>query len=197
MMNENAQDVYQEINESQDFFLEQQKMSIFQQESVDNYSQISAPNNIFDEIKSGLDNLYSNEQPVQGQKKPRKKRKKQLNYDKKRKRRQSNKQITKIQKTNPFSFQEDKAILLYVLYFGPKFMKIAKFFPTKTISMVKNRYYKCLRYRWDSVLGESYGYLNQQEYQTYEGNQNNGKDETQSFRNQNLNDLFLFQSSDL
>ncbi|CAD8047091.1 unnamed protein product [Paramecium sonneborni] len=208
-MKENPQNVYQEINsqisfqeihESQVFILEQQKMSMFSQESLDNQHQIIlAQNNIilFDEIQSEQDKHCSNELPNLMLKKPRKKRKQQFNCDNKRKRRSSKKQISKIKGINTFSFQDDKAILLYVLQFGPKFMKIIKFFPTKTISMIKNRYYKFLGYRWDSVLGESYGYLNQQEHQIKEGNQNNGKEETQSFRNQEFNNQYLFQSFDL
>lgn len=35
--------------------------------------------------------------------------------------------------------------MLLVNKLGPKFKKIARYFPGKTINMVKNRYYKCLR----------------------------------------------------
>ncbi|KAM3128891.1 hypothetical protein pb186bvf_019026 [Paramecium bursaria] len=52
-----------------------------------------------------------------------------------------------------FTIEEDKMILQLVLSVGPKFQKIHKSFPGKTLAMVKNRYYKYLRYRWD-VLGQ-------------------------------------------
>ncbi|CAD8153636.1 unnamed protein product [Paramecium octaurelia] len=53
-----------------------------------------------------------------------------------------------------FSLEEDRLILELVLNFGPKFQKIHKHFPGKTLAMVKNRYYKYLRYRWE-VLNPS------------------------------------------
>ncbi|CAD8137842.1 unnamed protein product [Paramecium pentaurelia] len=198
MIHEKAQIIYQENHESPMFFLKQSQMSIFLQESVDEYPQISAQSNDYDEINHELNNCYCHELPVLGLKKPRKKRKRQPNYDKKRKRRQSKNQISKVQQSIPFTPQEDKAILLYVLNFGPKFMSIAKYFPTKTINMVKNRYYKMLRYQWDSILGESYAYLNQDiESKIEEVNHNNCRDETQSFRDQNINDQLLCQSSEM
>ncbi|KAM3136849.1 hypothetical protein pb186bvf_011108 [Paramecium bursaria] len=55
-----------------------------------------------------------------------------------------------------FSFEEDSKILNQVLRLGPKFYKIAKLFPGKTVSMVKNRYYKYLRFRWEDILGSEY-----------------------------------------
>jgi hypothetical protein len=54
---------------------------------------------------------------------------------------------------HPFSNTEDRRIMELVLSIGPKFYKISKSFPGKSVSMVKNRYYKYLRYRWDVVMG--------------------------------------------
>ncbi|CAD8209481.1 unnamed protein product [Paramecium octaurelia] len=45
-----------------------------------------------------------------------------------------------------FTKDEDKDILKYVVQFGPNFNKIVKYFPGKTMNMIKNRYYKKLRY---------------------------------------------------
>ncbi|CAD8103859.1 unnamed protein product [Paramecium primaurelia] len=45
-----------------------------------------------------------------------------------------------------FTKDEDKDILKYVLEYGPNFNKIVKYFPGKTMNMIKNRYYKKLRY---------------------------------------------------
>ncbi|CAK68688.1 unnamed protein product (macronuclear) [Paramecium tetraurelia] len=61
---------------------------------------------------------------------------------------------------HPFSNVEDKRILELVLKIGPKFYKISKSFPGKSVSMVKNRYYKYLRYRWDQVMGSEYSHMN-------------------------------------
>ncbi|CAK78740.1 unnamed protein product (macronuclear) [Paramecium tetraurelia] len=179
---------FQENLESPLIFFQESQMSIFLQESIVEYPQISAQKD-YDEINLQQNNCYcNNDYPILGLKKPRKKRKKQSDVVKKRKRRQSKNQIEKVQQSIPFSPQEDQSILLYVLHFGPKFMKIAKFFPTKTINMVKNRYYKMLRYKWDSVLGESYAYLNEDTGSKIENvNQINYRDETQIFRNQKIN----------
>ena len=61
---------------------------------------------------------------------------------------------------HPFSSIEDKRILELVLKIGPKFYKISKSFPGKSVSMVKNRYYKHLRYRWDEVMGRYFRFNN-------------------------------------
>ncbi|CAD8123547.1 unnamed protein product [Paramecium sonneborni] len=82
---------------------------------------------------------------------------------------------------HPFSNIEDKRILELVLKIGPKFYKISKSFPGKSVSMVKNRYYKYLRYRWDEVMGSEYRYMNSlPEDHSYEGQ--NG------FRSSDFND---------
>ncbi|CAD8114247.1 unnamed protein product [Paramecium sonneborni] len=53
--------------------------------------------------------------------------------------------IHKISQNSSFTKEEDESILQYVKDLGPKFVKIATFFPNKSYSMVKNRYYKHLR----------------------------------------------------
>ncbi|CAD8127433.1 unnamed protein product [Paramecium sonneborni] len=45
-----------------------------------------------------------------------------------------------------FTKDEDKEILKLVSLYGPNFNKIVKYFPGKTMNMIKNRYYKKLRY---------------------------------------------------
>ncbi|CAD8128141.1 unnamed protein product [Paramecium sonneborni] len=45
-----------------------------------------------------------------------------------------------------FTKDEDKEILMFVSLYGPNFNKIVKYFPGKTMNMIKNRYYKKLRY---------------------------------------------------
>ncbi|CAD8193402.1 unnamed protein product [Paramecium octaurelia] len=75
---------------------------------------------------------------------------------------------------HPFSNVEDKRILELVLKIGPKFYKISKSFPGKSVSMVKNRYYKYLRYRWDQVMGSEYSHMNSlPEDQPYESQRSN------------------------
>ncbi|CAD8072366.1 unnamed protein product [Paramecium sonneborni] len=44
-----------------------------------------------------------------------------------------------------FSPEEDRILLLLVKKLGPKFQKITKYFPGKTLNMLKNRYYKNLK----------------------------------------------------
>ncbi|CAD8125960.1 unnamed protein product [Paramecium sonneborni] len=95
-------------------------------------------------------------------KKPRKRRRRQQIHDKKRKRAPPSKRQNRKHEAIPFNYLEDRQILLQVLEQGPKFYKIAKSFPGRTLSMVKNRYYKTLRFQWDVVLGQAYSYLNVQ-----------------------------------
>ncbi|CAD8114400.1 unnamed protein product [Paramecium primaurelia] len=113
----------------------------------------------FDEVDAQND--YYN--PIQKLplKKPRKRRRRQAVHDKRRKRPIS-KKINRKHHAIPFNYQEDRQILLLVLEVGPKFYKIAKNFPGRTLSMVKNRYYKTLRFQWDVILGQEYGYMNAQ-----------------------------------
>ncbi|CAD8047099.1 unnamed protein product [Paramecium sonneborni] len=60
-----------------------------------------------------------------------------------------------------FSLEEDQRLLNYVLKRGPKFHKFSRYFPGKTTNMLKNRYYKSLRFIWDQVLGNEYQNLNE------------------------------------
>ncbi|CAD8207650.1 unnamed protein product [Paramecium octaurelia] len=53
-----------------------------------------------------------------------------------------------------FSYLEDKRILELVIQLGPNFNKIVKYFPGKTMNMIKNRYYKKLRYNKDEYLSD-------------------------------------------
>ncbi|CAD8169586.1 unnamed protein product [Paramecium octaurelia] len=92
-------------------------------------------------------------------KKPRKRRRRQVIHDKRR-RRPTTKKINRKHQPIPFNYIEDRQILLQVLELGPKFYTIAKNFPGRTLSMVKNRYYKTLRFQWDAILGQAYGHLN-------------------------------------
>lgn len=55
---------------------------------------------------------------------------------------------TRIPASESFSPSEDRLILSSVLKLGPKFKVISTYFPSKSLSTVKNRYYKYLRYRW-------------------------------------------------
>ncbi|CAD8187997.1 unnamed protein product [Paramecium pentaurelia] len=63
----------------------------------------------------------------------------------KRKRELSYYKIHKFSQNSQFTKEEDESILQYVKELGPKFVKIATYFPSKSYSMVKNRYYKHLR----------------------------------------------------
>lgn len=51
-----------------------------------------------------------------------------------------------------FSPEEDRILLLLVKKLGPKFQKITKYFPGKTLNMLKNRYYKNLRLSEESIV---------------------------------------------
>ncbi|CAD8084858.1 unnamed protein product [Paramecium primaurelia] len=54
-----------------------------------------------------------------------------------------------------FSYLEDKRILELVIQLGPNFNKIVKYFPGKTMNMIKNRYYKKLRFNKEYYLGDN------------------------------------------
>ena len=73
-------------------------------------------------------------------------------YDYHRKKRRSQDGLSNRKPGQKFTAEEDRLILELVLSIGPKFQKIHRHFPGKTLAMVKNRYYKNLRYRWE-VLG--------------------------------------------
>ncbi|CAD8132086.1 unnamed protein product [Paramecium pentaurelia] len=63
-------------------------------------------------------------------------------------------------RTKTFSKEEDQRLLNYILKKGPKFHKFSRYFPGKTTNMLKNRYYKQLRFVWDDILGIQYHHLN-------------------------------------
>ncbi|CAD8116842.1 unnamed protein product [Paramecium sonneborni] len=87
-----------------------------------------------------------------------KKQKKKNEYDYHRKKRRGSDGTNSKKSGQKFSQDEDKRILQLVLNNGPKFQKIHRHFPGKTLAMVKNRYYKYLRFRWE-ILGENYKHL--------------------------------------
>ncbi|CAK68489.1 unnamed protein product (macronuclear) [Paramecium tetraurelia] len=72
-------------------------------------------------------------------------------------------------KTRNFTLSEDQKILHLVLTLGPKFKQIAKKITGKSINVIKNRYYRDLRYRWDDVLGNyrEYIHLNVKKEESY------------------------------
>ncbi|CAD8211215.1 unnamed protein product [Paramecium octaurelia] len=70
-------------------------------------------------------------------------------------------------KTRNFTLSDDQKILHLVLTLGPKFKQIAKKIPGKSINVIKNRYYRDLRYRWDEVLGIEYIHLNVKKEESY------------------------------
>lgn len=46
-----------------------------------------------------------------------------------------------------FTTEEDRILIILVKKLGPNFSKISKYFPAKTVNMLKNRYYKHLRFK--------------------------------------------------
>ncbi|CAD8152272.1 unnamed protein product [Paramecium octaurelia] len=66
---------------------------------------------------------------------------------------------TRIPASESFTPNEDRLILSSVLKLGPKFKVISTYFPQKSLSTVKNRYYKFLRYRWTQIMGKDYDTL--------------------------------------
>ncbi|CAD8180131.1 unnamed protein product [Paramecium pentaurelia] len=87
-----------------------------------------------------------------------KKQKKKNEYDYHRKKRRGSDGISSKKSGQKFSQEEDKRILQLVFNNGPKFQKIHRHFHGKTLAMVKNRYYKYLRFRWE-ILGQNYKHL--------------------------------------
>ncbi|CAD8186528.1 unnamed protein product [Paramecium octaurelia] len=67
--------------------------------------------------------------------------------------------IIRIPACEQFTTSEDRLILSSVLKLGPKFKVISTYFPSKSLSTVKNRYYKFLRYRWIQIMGKDYDTL--------------------------------------
>ncbi|CAD8179676.1 unnamed protein product [Paramecium octaurelia] len=86
------------------------------------------------------------------------KQKKKNEYDYHRKKRRGMEGSNSKKSGQKFTEEEDRLILQLVLNNGPKFQKIHRHFPGKTLAMVKNRYYKHLRFRWE-LLGQNYKHL--------------------------------------
>ncbi|CAK78314.1 unnamed protein product (macronuclear) [Paramecium tetraurelia] len=86
------------------------------------------------------------------------KKKKRVIFHYKKKRR--NTKLIEMNNNNPFTVEEDQKILSLVLKHGPKFGNIIKNFNDRNQNAIKNRYYKYLRFRWDSILGSDYRRLN-------------------------------------
>ncbi|CAD8191548.1 unnamed protein product [Paramecium pentaurelia] len=105
---------------------------------------------------------YLSEDPQINNKQQPKKIKKKNKYDYHTKKRRCSDPNNNKQLGQKFTTEEDKLILQLVLNVGPKFQKIHKYFPGKTIAMVKNRYYKYLRYKWE-ILGQNYKHLSVQQ----------------------------------
>ncbi|CAK69727.1 unnamed protein product (macronuclear) [Paramecium tetraurelia] len=84
-----------------------------------------------------------------------KKQKKKNEYDYHRKKRRCADGTNSKKSGKKFSLEDDKRILQLVLNNGPKFQRIHRHFHGKTLAMVKNRYYKYLRFRWE-ILGQQY-----------------------------------------
>ncbi|CAK57897.1 unnamed protein product (macronuclear) [Paramecium tetraurelia] len=68
----------------------------------------------------------------------------------------SNKNLAQKRRINDMRFSdlEDQRILELVIQLGPNFNKIVKYFPGKTMNMIKNRYYKKLRFNKEYYLGD-------------------------------------------
>ncbi|CAD8093361.1 unnamed protein product [Paramecium primaurelia] len=107
-------------------------------------------------IKENEEISFENGQPNQVGllKKPKKKNE----YDYHRKKRRCADGTNNKKSGQNFSLEDDKRILQLVLKNGPKFQKIHRHFHGKTLAMVKNRYYKYLRFRWE-ILGQNYKHL--------------------------------------
>ncbi|CAD8099786.1 unnamed protein product [Paramecium sonneborni] len=65
-------------------------------------------------------------------------------------------QRSRIPLSETFTPKEDRLILSSVIKIGPKFKVISSYLPQKTLSTIKNRYYKYLRYRWTQILGKDF-----------------------------------------
>ncbi|CAD8136323.1 unnamed protein product [Paramecium octaurelia] len=71
----------------------------------------------------------------------------------------------KVKRIKEFQPEEDMRLLTLVHQHGTQFSRIVKQFPKRTVSMLKNRYYKNLRYRWEELMGIEYT-QNEQESKT-------------------------------
>ncbi|CAD8112925.1 unnamed protein product [Paramecium primaurelia] len=64
-------------------------------------------------------------------------------------------------KSRNFTIQEDQKLLGFILKYGPKFKLIQRKMSGRPLNILKNRYYRDLRYRWDEVLGTEFIHLNE------------------------------------
>ncbi|CAD8210850.1 unnamed protein product [Paramecium octaurelia] len=99
---------------------------------------------------------------------------KRIQYNINRKQKKKNKQKEqsgKGQSMSQFTKDEDDRVLRLVQELGPKFMKIAPFFPNKSYSMVKNRYYKHLRDKQQDICKMSCDLKIEQESLSYKPNE--------------------------
>ncbi|CAD8210063.1 unnamed protein product [Paramecium pentaurelia] len=166
----------------------QQQVTEYTFEDVQEEIQIIESVETFNFEEDDVHNDYYN--PIQKLplRKPRKRRRRQVIHDKRR-RKATTKRINRKHQPIPFNYLEDRQILLQVLELGPKFYKIAKNFPGRTLSMVKNRYYKTLRFQWDVILGQAYGHLNAQ---TGEIDNQQSVDYMEELNDENIYSQFLF-----
>ncbi|CAD8138596.1 unnamed protein product [Paramecium pentaurelia] len=84
----------------------------------------------------------------------------------------------KVKRIKEFQLEEDIKLLNLVHQHGRQFSRIVKQFPKRTVSMLKNRYYKNLRYRWEELMGIEY---TQNEYESKTENQVNRKSGDNNF----------------
>ncbi|CAK60553.1 unnamed protein product (macronuclear) [Paramecium tetraurelia] len=113
------------------------------------------PNKVCD-ITENADNVYSQQflkhKDNQANKNLKQEKMKQIRYSLKKDNEIRHKRSKNRVKT--FSKEDDQRLLNYVLKKGPKFHKFSRYFPGKTSNMLKNRYYKQLRFVWDNILGK-------------------------------------------
>ncbi|CAD8127135.1 unnamed protein product [Paramecium sonneborni] len=99
---------------------------------------------------------------------------KRIQYNINRKQKKKNKQKDQKGKGHSlfqFTQEEDDRIIKLVQELGPKFVKIAPFFPNKSYSMVKNRYYKHLRDKHKDLCQKGCDLKIEQETMSYKPNE--------------------------
>ncbi|CAD8046083.1 unnamed protein product [Paramecium sonneborni] len=127
-----------------------------------NSSVISSQDPNFGDITENLDGVYSHQLMNKNDQKITKasndSKNKLIRYSTKRKK--DLKRKKQRNRGKQFTLEEDKRLLSYILKKGPKFHKFSRYFPGKTTNVLKNRYYKSLRFIWDQILGKIYTYDN-------------------------------------
>ncbi|CAD8140240.1 unnamed protein product [Paramecium octaurelia] len=138
--------------------LERRENSILYQNQFDNQQSFDAFYNLSTQSEQLSGFNYLNEVEIQQKDKINLQQKKgQESKNKKKKKLRykiSNKR--KAKKIKGFQIDEDIRLLESVLKYGRQFSRLVKLFPKRTVSMLKNRYYKNLRYRWEELLGIVY-----------------------------------------